>query len=705
MMLDSIDNGPLVYPTIEEDRQTRPKKYSELTEAQQLQDNCDVQATNIILHGLSPDVYVLVNHQELVKDIWDRVKLLMKGTELSYQERKCKLYNLFDKMTMQQVQVNTKFLNALPLEWSKFVTDVNLEKSLYTTNYDQLYAYLSQHERHANEVLSPQPYISSSVTQQSQTKFPQLDSGLDVPIFQQGEDLIDYINKAMAFLFVMVSRFPPSNNQLRTSSNPRNQATIQDGRVIVQQVQGRQTHSFASIRNKGIATTSRGNFAAGQPRGKLMLVKAQEAGQTLDEEQLAFIAELRIEEAPVSQQTIHQNSAFQTKDLDAYDSDCDDISSTKAVLMEIFQAVIHKSSLSDSNIIPYSQYLQELQDASIQDTNSSAPNDLLVLSLVEEMTDQKHDLIFVIDDEETLILEEESRSKMLDKQNDPISIKHKINISPIDYSKLNNIKEDFGKHFLTQKELSAEQAFWLKHSNHTFDTSVESHTPVRIEAPSELPKVSLVNESLKKLKYHLASFDKVVKKRTTSDAITVDEITEVQNVFNQMEADVDQCSIDKNDLEIQIKQLRIDNDQLLNQIIPIRRIHQGRYGVSVPALTKDHIGIKLNRPYPEDQYVVLEIRNKYNILEDIKRGPYSKKSPICRIQSLDTPMGDPKMTMEEYIKLEEEKARRHGRVFNWQTAIYGKIRVNDDLYNHRSMEAEFLAIVIDDAFAPKDILP
>ncbi|GJX53488.1 hypothetical protein Tco_0281857 [Tanacetum coccineum] len=55
-------------------------------------------------------------------------------------------------MTMQQVQVNTKFLNALPPEWSKFATDVKLAKSLYTTNYDQLYAYLSQHEQHANEV-------------------------------------------------------------------------------------------------------------------------------------------------------------------------------------------------------------------------------------------------------------------------------------------------------------------------------------------------------------------------------------------------------------------------------------------------------------------------------------------------------------------------------------------------------------------------
>ncbi|GKE87702.1 hypothetical protein Tco_1565177 [Tanacetum coccineum] len=160
MMLDSIDNGPLVYLIVEENRQTRPKKYSELTEAQQLQDDCDVQATNIILHGLPPAVYALVNHQETAKDIWDRVKMLMKGIELSYQERECRLYNLFDKFA--HVPVNTKHLNALPSEWSKFVTDVKLAKSLYTTNYDQLYAYLSQHERHANEVcINRERYLDS----------------------------------------------------------------------------------------------------------------------------------------------------------------------------------------------------------------------------------------------------------------------------------------------------------------------------------------------------------------------------------------------------------------------------------------------------------------------------------------------------------------------------------------------------------------
>ncbi|GKC48562.1 hypothetical protein Tco_1071307 [Tanacetum coccineum] len=138
MMLESIENGPLVYPTIEENGVIRPKKYAKLTEQEKLQDDCDVQETNIILQGLPLDGYSLVNHHQAGKDIWDRVNLLMKGTELSYQERECKLYIKFDKFSSV-------------MEWSKFMTDVKLAKNLYTTNYDKMYAYLSQHEGHANE--------------------------------------------------------------------------------------------------------------------------------------------------------------------------------------------------------------------------------------------------------------------------------------------------------------------------------------------------------------------------------------------------------------------------------------------------------------------------------------------------------------------------------------------------------------------------
>ncbi|GJV03045.1 retrovirus-related pol polyprotein from transposon TNT 1-94 [Tanacetum coccineum] len=413
MMLDSIDNGPLVCLTVEENGQSRPKKYPKLTEAQKLQDDCDIQATNIILHGLPPNV----------------------------------LYNLFDKFAYVQGETLSEYY----WRFSQLINDMHtigltmqqLAKCLYTTNYNELYAYLSQHERHANEVppihhqhhhtpvnpqqhpVSPSPFISPLVTQQSQAEFPHLDSSLSVPMFQQGEDPIEYINKAMAFLSAIAS-------------------------------------CYAGTGNRGIATTSKGNVSAGQPRvvkcydcqgeghmarqctqikrprnaawfkEKLMLAEAQEASQILDKEQLAFLVD--------------------PDDLDVYDSDSYDLSSAKVVLME--------------------------------NLSSCDPKVLSECYMAKETF-----VIFVIDDEETLILEEESRSKMLDKQNDPISIEKKIKISPIDYSKLNKIKEDFGKRFITQKELSTQQAFWLKHSS-LFETPVKSHTPVRIEAPSKLPKGS-----------------------------------------------------------------------------------------------------------------------------------------------------------------------------------------------------------------------
>ncbi|GJZ97893.1 hypothetical protein Tco_0670346 [Tanacetum coccineum] len=174
----------------------------------------------------------------------------------------------------------------------------------------------------------------------------------------------------------------------------------------------------------------------------------------------------------------------------------------------------------------------------------------------------------VIDDGETLILEEESRSKMSKKAKDPEVVAKKISHKPIDYEKLNRLTEDFGKRFSPQQELSAEQAFWFHTLNPTIEPS--STPPVIVDVPSELPKVSLVNASLKKLKFYLTQFDSVVKKRTTPSALEKDllnEITKVQTVFDQMEASVQQFSVDKKCLEIAKKEILLENDRLLQKIM------------------------------------------------------------------------------------------------------------------------------------------
>ncbi|GJT47284.1 hypothetical protein Tco_0955999 [Tanacetum coccineum] len=177
-------------------------------------------------------------------------------------------------------------------------------------------------------------YQSPQVTTQPMTESPLVDSGFAVPVFSPGDDPIACLNKAMAFLTVVASsRFPSTNNQLRTSFNPRNQATIQDGRVTVQQVQGRQGQSYSSTGYKSNATSSGGNNASEQARVVKCYncqAEAQEAGQILDEEQLAFLADPGVPNGQVVQTIIPNNAAFQTEDLDTYYSNCDDISNAKA---------------------------------------------------------------------------------------------------------------------------------------------------------------------------------------------------------------------------------------------------------------------------------------------------------------------------------------------------------------------------------------
>ncbi|GJZ39683.1 hypothetical protein Tco_0586246 [Tanacetum coccineum] len=139
MILESVENGPLIWPIVEENGVTRLIKYSELTLADAIQADCDVKAINIILQRLPLEVYPLVSNHRIAKELWERIQLLMQGTSLTKQERECKLYDEFDKFAykkgetlhdfylrfslllndmniynvkLEQFQVNTKFLNT-----------------------------------------------------------------------------------------------------------------------------------------------------------------------------------------------------------------------------------------------------------------------------------------------------------------------------------------------------------------------------------------------------------------------------------------------------------------------------------------------------------------------------------------------------------------------------------------------------------------
>ncbi|GJS40765.1 retrovirus-related pol polyprotein from transposon TNT 1-94 [Tanacetum coccineum] len=182
--------------------------------------------------------------------------------------------------------------------------------------------------------------------------------------------------------------------------------------------------------------------------------------------------------------------------------------------------------------------------------------------------------IVIPDSEETLALAEESRSKMLSKHKDNMMLEKEkqVDTTPIDYNSVN----------------SSEPTLSIRPNN--------------VEVPKELPKVSMVNTSLKKLKYHLANFDVVVKERTTPTAITegswgfehtkacfrdeiipfvkalkdlfstfnqhlVDELSEVQNVFYQMEQAVEQHRIESKTFKVKMNQVLNENERLLEQVM------------------------------------------------------------------------------------------------------------------------------------------
>ncbi|GJU01746.1 hypothetical protein Tco_1112084 [Tanacetum coccineum] len=258
-----------------------------------------------------------------------------------------------------------------------------------------------------------------------------------------------------------------------------------------------------------------------------------------------------------------QEAAFQTEDMDAYDSDCDDLSSAKPVLMvnlsscdpEVLSKYSKQTHIddfqdneihSDSNIILYSQYLQESQDMVIRDTNSSAPNDLLVLSLVEQMTDHVAHL-----DKENQInkMVNESLTVELERYKERVAIfKQRFNV-------------DLNKH---EKLIDSQMDDFIRNRN------------AKLAAFQQ--EIDTLKETLSNNVKEKESLSKTLT-RTTSDAITagawgfehtkacfVTEIIPFLKVLKDTFNAFDKTLSDEIELSI-------DNDQLLKQIMSQEIVH------------------------------------------------------------------------------------------------------------------------------------
>ncbi|GJT14151.1 putative reverse transcriptase domain-containing protein [Tanacetum coccineum] len=210
-------------------------------------------------------------------------------------------------------------------------------------------------------------------------EFPQIDSGLAALVFKQGDDLIDAINKMMTFLSTTShssTLIPSTNNQLRNSSNPRQQATIHDGRC-------------SKPKRKRDATRF---------KEKVLLVEAQGNGKVLNEEELEFLADPGVVESPVYNRHLHIIGSNRANC--AYGSQPH---------LQLFYDNNLKQALGFQNLF----YLKKAQQIRLM---------LYDGSVIAKETN----VISIADSEETLMLEEESRSKMfLNKQYPTASTKEK----------------------------------------------------------------------------------------------------------------------------------------------------------------------------------------------------------------------------------------------------------------------------------------
>ncbi|GKA49447.1 hypothetical protein Tco_0742520 [Tanacetum coccineum] len=247
MLKDAITNGPYQMKEMKTD--------TYLTGDDKLRFEADIDAMNLILLGIPNYIYNSVDACKTTQAMWNRVRRLMQGTDLSKQERDLHRHEVLPN----QIAINKKFLNSLWPEWSKYVTMIQIMHNLYSVEYDLLHDFLKQNEVNVNAskakravkahdplALVANTYTSASHSRSSTAYYvthpPSVSDLYDETqsyAYQgntQCDDQEDTLTTAMMLLARAITQHysTPTKNHLRTSSNTRNQAYVQDGWVDVQ---------------------------------------------------------------------------------------------------------------------------------------------------------------------------------------------------------------------------------------------------------------------------------------------------------------------------------------------------------------------------------------------------------------------------------------------------------------------------------------
>ncbi|GKE03034.1 retrovirus-related pol polyprotein from transposon TNT 1-94 [Tanacetum coccineum] len=395
-------------------------------------------------------------------------------------------------------------------------------QDLHTTNIDQLHAYLGQHEIHANDVrlmhernsgmlawvathqMPQSPYQTHQNSYQN-TQFKQQVSPYQSPQYgspyqsqqysthQSSTPLLitylsnDYQSSIHHNVYSPSSSIPQLEYAplLRNSSNPRQQATINNGRVTLQPIKGRQTSLAAGTSRTYTLGTSGSN--SGRQR-TVICYNCKGEGHMSKQ---CTKPKRKRDDTWFKDKVLFVQDQASADDLDAYDSDCDEFNTAKVALManlsyygsddlaevhnhdnvnnnminqavqempssEQLNVVNHSKTeiTSDSNIIPYSQYVIEPQQAAIQNFDSSAQQDAMILSVIEQLKTQVSNYTKInldnksINDTLTVELERYKEQVKVLKEGQNVDLKSKDNVldSCAQSVEIDHLKQTLSEH-------------------------------------------------------------------------------------------------------------------------------------------------------------------------------------------------------------------------------------------------------------------
>nr|GEU66608.1 hypothetical protein [Tanacetum cinerariifolium] len=465
MILESVENFSLLWPTIEENRVTRPKKYSELSATKAIQADCDVKATNIILKGLPPE------------------------------------------------------------EWQ-----------------NSLAAGTSR------------PYTSGP-------------SG----------------NNSKKQRIVVYYNYKGERHMLKQCTKPkrkRDEAWFKDEMALMANLSHYGFDNLAED-NKSVNET----LTAGLERYKDQ-VRILKEGNNVDKVSNSCAQSMEID-------NLKQTLLKHLKEKES-------LKQPVTLLKNDFQK---EESRNIDRELALEKHVKELNNIVFKRNQSAQTAQQLEPKLYDGSVIQKNNAIVIRDSEETLMLEEESHSKMLQKQKDPIMSKKKT-------------------------ELSTEQVFWSQNSMNSKEPNLSTR-PTQVEVPKELLKVSMVNSSLKKLKYHLASFDVVVKKEPL-----------LQPLLRAQQA-VKQHRVESNRFQDKMKEVLNENERLLEQ-----------------AISKDIVNIVVTTNVNNAYELVNECERCVTLKTELQKD-FIKKESYDKLFKQCTTLEKHCISLEVDIKLEQEIFQRN----------------------------------------------